>query len=89
MPEVRCSNAGTILNAMLAGAGLAIFPCFIAAEEPSLVQLTAPIEDLERETMWLVVHEDMRNRPRVRLAADRIAALFQRYRHQLQPEGAG
>ncbi len=31
----------------------------------------------------------MRNRPRVRLVADRIAALFQRYRHQLQPEGAG
>jgi hypothetical protein len=53
------------------------------------VQLTAPIEDLDRETMWLVVHEDMRNRPRVRLAADRIAALFQRYRHHLQPEGAG
>ena len=89
MPEIRCSNAGTILNALVAGAGLAVLPCFIAAEEPSLVQLTAPIEDLERETMWLVVHEDMRNRPRVRLVADRIAALFQRYRHQLQPEGAG
>jgi molybdate transport repressor ModE-like protein len=89
VPEIRCSNASTILNALLAGAGLAILPCFIAAEEPSLLQLTAPIEDLERETMWLVVHEDMRNRPRVRLVADRIAALFQRYRHQLQPEGAG
>ncbi len=89
VPEIRCSNASTILNALLAGAGLAVLPCFVAAEEPSLLQLTAPIEDLERETMWLVVHEDMRNRPRVRLAADRIAALFQRYRHQLQPEGAG
>ena len=89
VPEIRCSNASTILNALLAGAGLAILPCFIAAEEPSLLQLTGAIEDLERETMWLVVHEDMRNRPRVRLVADRIAALFQRYRHQLQPEGAG
>lgn len=89
VPEIRCSNAGTILNALLAGAGLAILPCFIAAEEPSLLQLTAPIDDLERETMWLVVHEDMRNRPRVRLVADRIAGLFQRYRHLLQPEGAG
>ena len=89
MPEIRCSNAGTILNALLTGAGLAVLPCFIAAEEPSLIQLTAPIDDLDREPMWLVVHEDMRNRPRVRLVADRIAALFQRYRHQLQPEGAG
>src|SRR5689334_6440264 len=89
VPEIRCSNASTILNALLTGAGLAVLPCFIAAEEPSLVQLTAPIEDLDREPMWLVVHEDMRNRPRVRLVADRIAALFHRYRHQLQPEGAG
>ncbi|HET6159518.1 MAG TPA: LysR family transcriptional regulator [Dongiaceae bacterium] len=89
VPEIRCSNASTILNALLTGAGLAVLPCFIAAEEPTLVQLTAPIEDLDREAMWLVVHEDMRNRPRVRLVADRIAALFHRYRHLLQPEGAG
>ena len=51
-----------IINALLTGAGLAVLPCFIAAEEPSLVQLTASIEDLDRETMWLVVDEDMRNR---------------------------
>lgn len=89
VPEIRCSNASTILNALLAGTGLAVLPCFVGAEEPSLVQLTAPIEDLDREAMWLVVHEDMRNRPRVRLVADRIAALFHRHRHQLQPEGAG
>lgn len=89
VPEIRCSNASTILNALLAGSGLAVLPCFIGAEEPGLMQLTAPIEDLDRETMWLVVHEDMRNRPRVRLVADRLAALFHRYRHQLQPEGAG
>jgi molybdate transport repressor ModE-like protein len=88
MPEIRCSNAGTILNALLAGTGLAVLPCFIAAEEPSLVQLTGTIEDLDREQMWLVVHEDMRNRPRVRLVADRLAALFQKYRGVLQPEGA-
>ena len=69
MPEIRCSNASTILNALLTGAGLAVLPCFIAAEEPSLMQLTAPIEDLDRDPMWLVVHEDMRNRPRVRLVS--------------------
>ena len=53
------------------------------------MQLSAPIDDLDREGLWLVLHEDMRDRPRVRLAADRIAALFHRYRHLLQPEGAG
>jgi molybdate transport repressor ModE-like protein len=88
-PHIRCSNASAILDALMAGAGLAVLPCFIGAEEPTLMQLTAPIDELDREGLWLVVHEDMRDRPRVRLAADRIAALFHRYRHLLQPEGAG
>jgi DNA-binding transcriptional LysR family regulator len=88
-PHIRCSNASAILDTLIAGAGLAVLPCFLGAEEPTLVQLTAPIDDLDREGLWLVVHEDMRDRPRVRLAADRIAALFHRYRHLLQPEGAG
>lgn len=89
MPEIRCSNASAILDALVAGAGLAVVPCFIGTEEPALAQLTAPIDELERDGLWLVVHEDMRNRPRVRLVADRIAALFQRHRAILQPEGAG
>jgi DNA-binding transcriptional LysR family regulator len=88
-PHIRCSNASAILDALMAGAGLAVLPCFVGAEEPTLMQLTAPIDELDREGLWLVVHEDMRDRPRVRLAADRIAALFHRYRHLLQPEGAG
>ena len=89
VPHVRCSNASAILDALIAGAGLAVLPCFLGAEEPALVQLSAPIDDLDREGLWLVLHEDMRDRPRVRLVADRIAALFQRHRRQLQPEGAG
>jgi molybdate transport repressor ModE-like protein len=89
VPQIRCSNASAILDALIAGAGLAVLPCFLGAEEPTLVQLTAPIDDLDREGLWLVVHEDMRDRPRVRLAADRIAALFHRHRYLLQPEGAG
>ena len=88
-PEIRCSNASMILNALLTGSGLGVMPCWIGAEEPSLIQLSAPIEDLDRDPMWLVIHEDMRDRPRVRLVADRVVALFQRYRHLLQPEGAG
>ena len=51
----------------MAGAGLAVLPCFLGAEEPTLMQLTAPIDELDREGLWLVVHEDMRDRPRVPL----------------------
>jgi molybdate transport repressor ModE-like protein len=88
VPQIRCSNASTILDTLITGAGLAVLPCFLGAEEPSLVQLTPPIDELDREGLWLVVHEDMRDRPRVRLAADRIAALFHRYRDLLQPQDA-
>jgi DNA-binding transcriptional LysR family regulator len=89
LPDIRCSHSSNILDAVAGGAGIGILPCWIGAEEPSLVQLGAPLEDYETDGLWLVVHEDLRNRPRVRLVADRIAALFQRYRSQLHPEGAG
>ena len=61
-PHIRCSNASAILDALMAGAGLAVLPCFLGAEEPTLMQLTAPIDELDREGLWLVVHEDMRDR---------------------------
>jgi hypothetical protein len=74
-PHVRCSNASAILDTLIAGAGLAVLPCFLGAEEPALMQLSAPIDDLDREGLWLVLHEDMRDRPRVPMVADRIAAV--------------
>ena len=87
--HVRCNSSANILDAMLGGAGIGLAPCWIGAEEPDLVQQTAPLEAFDADGLWLVVHEDLRNRPRVRLAADRIAALFHRHRNLLQPEGAG
>lgn len=87
--DIRCSHSANILDAIIGGAGIGIVPCWAGNEEPALLQLTAPLEDYETDGLWLVVHEDLRNRPRVRLAADRIAALFHRHRNALQPEGAG
>ncbi len=88
-PDVRVSHSGHILDAIIGGAGIGIVPCWAGNEEPSLMQLTAPLDDYQTDGLWLVVHEDLRNRPRVRLVFDRIAALFERHRGALQPEGAG
>jgi hypothetical protein len=33
----------------------------------------------------MVVHEDLRHQPRVRLVADNVAALFERHEQELQP----
>jgi DNA-binding transcriptional LysR family regulator len=86
-PHVRCSHSATIYDALVGGAGLAIVPCFAGAEEPSLVRLTPPLSDLDSQGLWMAVHEDLRHQPRVRLVADNLAALFERHRTALRPEG--
>jgi DNA-binding transcriptional LysR family regulator len=87
-PHVRCNHSTTIYDALVGGAGLAIIPCFAGAEEPSLVRLTPPISDLGTQGLWMAVHEDLRQQPRVRLVADSIAALFERHKAELRPSEA-
>jgi DNA-binding transcriptional LysR family regulator len=83
-PHVRCNHSTTIYDALLGGAGLAVIPCYAGAEDPSLVRLTPPL-DLPSHGLWLVVHEDLRHQPRVRLVADNVAALFERHEQELRP----
>lgn len=80
----RCSHSATIYDALAGGAGLAIVPCYAGAEDPGLVRLTPPL-DLPSHGLWMVVHEDLRHQPHVRLAADNLAALFARHEHELRP----
>ena len=84
-PHVRCNHSATIYDALLGSAGLAIIPCYAGAEDSSLVRLTPPL-DLPSHGLWLVVHEDLRHQPRVRLVADNVAALFERHEKELRPE---
>jgi DNA-binding transcriptional LysR family regulator len=84
-PHVRCSQSTTIHDALVGGAGLAVIPCYAGAEEASLVRLTPPL-DLPSQGLWMVVHEDLRHQPRVRLVADNLAALFERHEKELRPE---
>ena len=83
-PHVRCNHSATIYDALLGSAGLAIIPCYAGAEDSSLVRLTPPL-DLPSHGLWLVVHEDLRHQPRVRLVADNVAALFERHEQELRP----
>jgi DNA-binding transcriptional LysR family regulator len=86
-PHVRCSQSTTICDAVIGGAGLAIIPCYAGAEEPRLLRLTPPL-DLPSRGLWMVVHEDLRHQPRVRLVADNLAALFERHKAELRPDEA-
>ncbi len=59
-------------DAAVAGAGVAILPCFLGDTTPSLrhVKMPAP----PREPIWLTVHRDLQRAPRVRSLMDFLAA---------------
>ncbi|OWV76112.1 LysR family transcriptional regulator [Rhizobium sp. R634] len=57
------------------GAGRGVLPCFIGDQERKLVRAGPVIDDLTYE-MWIVAHDDERQRPEVRTVIDRLATLF-------------
>jgi DNA-binding transcriptional LysR family regulator len=74
-PRVRASRFSLQLEAIRAGAGLGLLPCFVGDADPTLVRLTAPIAELS-DDYWLVVHPDLKTVPRVRLLIDWIRTAF-------------
>jgi DNA-binding transcriptional LysR family regulator len=82
-PRVRASRFSLQVEAIRAGAGLGILPCFVGDADPSLSRLTPPIAELGAD-YWLVVHPDLRTVPRVRLLIDWVRAAFRDGRPALQ-----
>ena len=74
-PRVRANRIGLQIEAIRAGAGLGILPCFVGDTDPALVRVTAPIGELEAD-YWLLVHPDLRAVPRVRRVIEWIRMVF-------------
>ena len=87
-PRVRASRVALQLEAIRAGAGLGILPCFLGDADASLERLTPPIDDLAAD-YWLLFHPDLRGVPRVRRAADWAVALFKAERPVLRGARGG
>ncbi|MBM3221329.1 MAG: LysR family transcriptional regulator [Candidatus Rokubacteria bacterium] len=83
VPRVRASRIALQLEAIPAGAGLGILPCFVGDVDPGLVRLTAPIEEL-RGDYWLLVHPDLKGVPRVRRVTEWIRGVFKASRPTLE-----
>ena len=81
-PRVRASRFALQLQAIRAGAGLGILPCFVGDADPTLVRLTAPVSDLAHD-QWLIVHPDLKSAPRVRVMMDWLRATFREARSVL------
>ncbi|MER9714273.1 substrate-binding domain-containing protein [Mesorhizobium sp. M0174] len=72
---VRGNNTHAVRELVAAGAGLSVFPCFVADSDPRLVRVAQPIPELETD-QWIVTHHEERHSPPVRKVAERIAALM-------------
>ncbi|MBN8613966.1 MAG: LysR family transcriptional regulator [Deltaproteobacteria bacterium] len=75
-PALVCDLSMALLEACRASAGVAVLPRYVGDREPSLVHLTAAlgaIPEAPTETIWITVHKDMRDTPRVRVVLDHLA----------------
>ncbi len=74
-PSLRFSASSLILEAVAAGAGLAMLPTFVGEDDPRLIRLSGPFDSLAFD-LWMVAHPSARRRPRVRWTMDRLAEIF-------------
>ena len=74
-PRVRANRVSLQLEAVRAGAGLGLLPCFVGDVEPTLTRLSAPIDDLAID-YWLLAHPDLKTVARVRRVSEWIRAVF-------------
>jgi DNA-binding transcriptional LysR family regulator len=78
-PAVRTNNGVVLANAIRAGVGLGVLPCFLGDPDPGLERVS-PILDEARVDQWLLVHQDLRQVPKVRIVMDALVELFRRTR---------
>jgi DNA-binding transcriptional LysR family regulator len=85
-PAVRSNNWMIVREAVRAGTGIAVLPCYLADRDPALRRLGPIREDVFAE-QWLLVHRDLRDLPRVRAVMDALIRLFQEERATLEGRG--
>jgi DNA-binding transcriptional LysR family regulator len=74
---LRASNLTMRIEAVRAGAGIALLPCYAADCDPLLERVTEPVPELAAD-YWVIVHRDLRRAACVRAVIDWVQALFLR-----------
>ncbi len=82
---LRASSMLMHLEAIRAGTGRGVLPCYVGDAQPSLERLTPPIPEIAAE-YWIIVHRDLRRAACVRAVIDWTKALFAEHRHVLAGE---
>jgi DNA-binding transcriptional LysR family regulator len=79
---LRASSMLMHVEAIRAGTGRGILPCYVGDGHPLLERLTPPIPELAAD-YWIIVHRDLRRAARVRAVIDWMTALFAEQRDVL------
>ena len=86
-PQVRVNNWLVLHEAVRAGAGLAVLPCYLGDADPTLRRVGPLLSEVSID-QWLLVHRDLRALPRVRAVMDAVVRLFQEERAALEGKRA-
>jgi DNA-binding transcriptional LysR family regulator len=70
----RANDVASLAAAVRAGLGVAVLPLFVAEGDPALVRLPSP-QPPPRD-IWMVVHDDLRRVPRIRVVMDALIELI-------------
>jgi DNA-binding transcriptional LysR family regulator len=81
-PALVCDLSVALLSACRAGAGVAVLPSYLGGADPSLEEIPAP--DPPSEAIWMTVHRDLREAPRVRAVMDHLVACIARDKRLLE-----
>lgn len=68
---LRTNSTLAQVAAVVAGFGLGLLPCYLAAGQPSLVRLL-PRDATSMSSLWLVTHRDLQRAARVRALSDHL-----------------
>jgi DNA-binding transcriptional LysR family regulator len=79
---LRASSMLMHIEAIRAGTGRGVLPCYVGDGHPLLERLTPPIREIDAH-YWIIVHRDLRRSPCVRAVIDWMKALFAEQRDVL------
>lgn len=77
--RLRSNGVEALTRAVAAGIGQAVLPCFIADTHTGLTRQSGPAPVVTRE-LWLLIHPDAKQQPRVAAVAEWLAAQFAEHR---------
>jgi DNA-binding transcriptional LysR family regulator len=77
LSPLMVNDAEAIVQAVQAGLGKSLLPCFLSGQVPGVASLGPPIPVLSRE-LWLLVHPELRPLARISAVIDWLEAVIRR-----------